>query len=70
MGSSLWDADTQKRENAWLDGRDANLATYKRGVDNVMLMFSDRNGDLVVEFPWQAKFRELVQPLIHQVCLD
>lgn len=67
MGDALWDVDTQRRENAWLQGRDANLATYKRGADNVMLLFSDRSGDLVLEFPWLAKFRDLVMPLVHKV---
>ena len=66
MGSKLWDVEVQQRENAWLEGRDANLAAYKRGVDNVMLLFSSRDGELVVEFPWMTAFQAVVQPLIHQ----
>ena len=67
MGSKLWDIEVQQRENAWLEGRDANLAAYKRGVDNVMLMFSSRDGELAVEFPWMQQFTAAVQSLIHQV---
>lgn len=66
-GDAIWHQEEQKRSNAFFAGRGANMAAFKPGVEAAHLIFSDRQGTKVFQFPWFHRFAALVEPLVDQV---
>lgn len=63
-----WSPEVQKKENAFLEGREGNLNQFKPGTSAIHLIFSDRQGENVFEFPWYSqKFSNLVEPILRRL---
>lgn len=68
MPEDVWSPEVQKKENAFLAGREGNLNQFKPGTSAIHLIFSDRQGEDVFEFPWYSeKFSTLVEPILHRL---
>ncbi|KAI8108901.1 hypothetical protein M9435_005318 [Picochlorum sp. BPE23] len=68
MPEDAWSPEVQKKENAFLAGREGNLNQFKPGTSAIHLIFSDRQGEDVFEFPWYSeKFSTLVEPILHRL---
>ncbi len=67
QGEALWDAAEQRRSNAFLKGRAQNTQRYKPGTQEVLLMFSDKEGGSVYRFPYYGRFKNVIEPLLEQV---
>ncbi|BDA45004.1 hypothetical protein COCOBI_06-4830 [Coccomyxa sp. Obi] len=67
QGEALWDAAEQRRSNAFLKGRAQNMQRYKPGTQEVLLMFSDKEGGSVYRFPYYDRFKNVMEPLLEQV---
>jgi len=59
-------ADAQE-QNARLSGREANMQKFKPGVNTMNLIFSDRTGKEVFEFPFYARFAAFIEPLLNEL---
>jgi hypothetical protein len=60
-----WEEAGQRASNAWLAGREGNLAAFKPGATTIHLVFSDQAGETVFEYPWlTARFAPLLAPLL------
>jgi hypothetical protein len=60
-----WEEAGQRASNAWLAGREGNLAAFKPGATTIHLVFSDQAGETVFEYPWlAARFAPLLAPLL------
>lgn len=70
QGEALWDAAEQRRSNAFLKGRAQNTQRYKPGTQEVLLMFSDKEGGSVYRFPYHDRFKNVLEPLLEQVTTD
>lgn len=63
-----WEPEYQKTDNAYITGRDNQLAQFKPGTRSIHLIFSDRDAQNVFEFPWyREKFGHLVTPLLKKL---
>ena len=68
MPSHYWEPEHQKKLNAFITGRDNQLAQFKPGTKAIHLIFSDRDAHNVFEFPWyREKFGHLVKPLLQKL---
>ncbi|WPT14105.1 hypothetical protein PSENEW3_00000236 [Picochlorum sp. SENEW3] len=68
MPEDWWSPEVQKKENAFLAGREGNLNQFKPGTSAIHLIFSDRQGEDVFEFPWYSeKFSTHVEPILHRL---
>jgi len=68
LPEDAWSPEVQKKENAFLEGREGNLNQFKPGTSAIHLIFSDRQGEDVFEFPWYSeKFSTLVEPILHRL---
>ena len=65
MPDYYWDFEEQSKSNAFIQGREGQLNTFKPGTKAIHLIFSDRDAQDVFEFPWyREKFGTLVKPLL------
>ena len=65
MPDYYWDSEEQSKSNAFIQGREGQLSTFKPGTKSIHLIFSDRDAQDVFEFPWyREKFGTLVKPLL------
>lgn len=67
---SIWTAEQQKRENAYLEGRASNMEMVKPGVESIHLIFSD--GDLMgtvtaYRFPYYQRYAQYLDPILEDV---
>lgn len=68
MPEESWSPEVQKKENAFLEGREGNLNQFKPGTSAIHLIFSDRQGENVFEFPWYSqKFASLLEPMLRRL---
>ena len=68
MPAHYWDPEYQKKANAYIMGRDGQLAQFKPGTKTINLIFSDRDAENVFEFPWyRDTFGHLVKPLLQHL---
>ena len=67
QGEALWDATEQRRSNAYLKGRAQNTQRYKPGTQEVLLMFSDKQGGAIYRFPDYDRLKKALEPLLEQV---
>ena len=68
LPEEAWTPDYQSKYNAFLDGRSQNLNQFKPDISAIHIIFSDRNGDAVFEFPWyRSKFKHLLDPLLDEL---
>jgi len=68
MPSEYWEPEYQKKSNAYITGRDNQLAQFKPGTRTIHLIFSDRDAENVFEFPWyRDTFGHLVKPMLQKL---
>lgn len=67
MPEAFWSQDYQQQFNAFIDGRDANMKTFKPGVDAIMLIFSDNSGNHVYRFPFYYYFADVLEPILAEI---
>lgn len=68
MPAHFWEPEYQKKANAYIMGRDSQLAQFKPGTQTIHLIFSDRDAQKVFEFPWyRDTFGHLVKPLLQKL---
>eukprot|EP00882_Tetradesmus_deserticola_P022102 GHRQ01023985.1.p3 GENE.GHRQ01023985.1~~GHRQ01023985.1.p3 ORF type:complete len:160 (+),score=78.05 GHRQ01023985.1:655-1134(+) len=48
-------------------GRNSNMDRFKPGVEGIVLLFSDNNGELVYQFPYYDYFKAELEPLLHEI---
>ncbi len=65
-----YDATYQSEHNAWIGNRESVLERFKPGTKSFHLIFSGRDGHGVFEFPWYAKFADLLEPLLEDLLGD
>ena len=53
--------------NAHLRGRAHNTQQYKPGSQELLLLFSDRDGKSVFQFPLYEELRNVLDPILLQV---
>lgn len=59
--------EEQAVSNAVMNGRNSNMERFKPGVDGMVLLFSDNNGEVVYQFPYYEYFKAELEPLLHEV---
>jgi len=68
---SIWSEDEQRRTNAWLDGRSANMEQIKPGVQSIHLIFSDgkvnKQEGAVYQFPYYKRYSQYLDPILDAV---
>ncbi len=69
FGEQLWSLEWQAKHNAILKGRMQNTQRYKPGSREVLLLFSDRDGKRVYQFPLYKQLRNVLEPVLLQVKL-
>ena len=69
-GERLWSPDWQAEHNAYLQGRAQNTQQYKPGSQEILLLFSARDGGTVFQFPLYKQLRHLIEPIFFQVRLS
>lgn len=67
MPASMWTKEEQARSNVVMSGRTANMDKFKPGVQGIVMLFSDRNGHVVYQFPYYDYFRAELEPLLNEV---
>jgi hypothetical protein len=50
-----------------MNGRNNNMEKFKPGVEGMVLLFSDNNGEVVYQFPYYDYFKAELEPLLHEV---
>jgi hypothetical protein len=50
-----------------MNGRSNNMEKFKPGVEGIVLVFSDNNGEVVYQFPYYDYFKAELEPLLHEV---
>jgi hypothetical protein len=65
--SEQYDAAYQTEHNAYIGNRESVLERFKPGTKSFHLIFSGRDGHGVFEFPWYAKFADLLEPLLEDL---
>ena len=68
-GEQLWSPEWQAEHNAHLQGRTQNTQLYKPGSQEILLLFSARDGGAVFQFPLYKQLRHLIEPILLQVRL-
>ena len=68
-GERLWSPEWQAEHNAHLQGRTQNTQLYKPGSQEILLLFSARDGGAVFQFPLYKQLRHLIEPILLQVRL-
>ena len=63
----VWDSAYQRRNNAYIEGRSENLEKYKPGVEDMILMFSHKQGGTRYRFPWYERYAKYIDALLEQV---
>ena len=53
--------------NAYLKGRTQNTQLYKPGSQELLLLFSDRDGEGVYQFPMYEQLEDVLEPILLQV---
>ena len=66
----LWSPDWQAEHNAYLQGRSRNTQQYKPGSQEILLLFSARDGGSVFQFPLYEQLKHLIEPILLQVRLN
>ena len=69
-GEQLWSPEWQAEHNAYLQGRSQNMQQYKPGSQEILLLFSARDGGVVFQFPLYKRLRHLIEPILLQVRLN
>lgn len=69
FGEQLWSQEWQATHNAYLKGRLHNIQQYKPGSQEVLLLFSARDGKQIYEFPLYERLRHVLEPVLLQVSL-
>lgn len=69
LGEQLWSPEWQARHNAYLKGRMQNTQQYKPGSQELLLLFSDRDGKSMYQFPLYEQLRDVLEPILLQVIL-
>lgn len=59
-----------QKDNARLGGRKANADRFKPNCASMHLIFSDRQGQQIYEFPYWKKFESLVRPLLEELFVN
>ena len=59
-----------QKDNARLGGRKANADRFKPNCASMHLIFSDRRGEEIYEFPYWKKFESLVRPLLEELFVN
>ena len=67
FGEELWSPEWQALHNAYLEGRQHNTQQYKPGSQELLLLFSDRGGEHVYQFPLYEQLRDVLEPILLQV---
>ena len=70
FGEQLWSAEWQAEHNAHLTGRTHNTQQYKPGSQEVLLLFSDREGEQVYQFPLYEQLKHVLDPILLQVTIS
>ena len=70
FGEQLWSAEWQAEHNAPLTGRTQNTQQYKPGSQEVLLLFSDREGGQVYQFPLYEQLKHVLEPILLQVTIS
>ena len=70
QGEQLWSPDWQAEHNAYLKGRMQNTQQYKPGSQEILLLFSARDGGPVYQFPLYKQLQHLIEPVLLQVRLS
>lgn len=65
-----YDEAYQSQHNAFIQGRESVLTTFKPGTKSFHLIFSGRDGHGVFQFPWYDEFSDLLEPLFAQLLGD
>jgi len=67
---SIWGAEVQRRDNAYLEGRAGNMEMVKPGVESIHLIFSDGEltGDVTAyRFPFYERYAEHLDRILDSV---
>ena len=67
FGEQLWSSEWQAVHNAYLKGRTQNTQLYKPGSQELLLLFSDRDGERVYQFPMYEQLEHVLEPILLQV---
>ncbi|WIA37366.1 hypothetical protein OEZ86_014294 [Tetradesmus obliquus] len=67
MPPAMWSKEEQAVSNAVMNGRNSNMERFKPGVDGMVLLFSDNNGEVVYQFPYYEYFKAELEPLLHEI---
>lgn len=71
LPESAWSEEVQRRENAYLEGRDGFMAKFKAGTSSRVLLFSDTNAEKVVQFPFlNEDMKAMVLPILRQIGVE
>lgn len=63
----IWSNDHQALHNVAMNGRKNNQDRFKPGVEGIVLIFSDGEGNVVYEFPFYEVLRQELEPLLLEV---
>lgn len=66
LGDVVWEIEGQQT-NAFLGAREQNQMYFKPGVKGFHLIFSDRKGEEVFEYPWWKEWKPILWPILLEV---
>lgn len=67
LPEEVWSEDYARRHNVVLSGRKGNVAKFKPGVEQLVLLFSSQDGENVYRFPYYDAFAEEIDEILLKV---